>query len=344
MINEFLGSIIDVENEWDSLEEIIVGVVKGAQTPVVDKGLVVIQSDMEKIVSGPYSDRIIKETEEDLEKFVELFQGMNIKVRRPKNIDHSKIYSSPDWQSDGMYNYCPRDLLLPIGQTIIETPMSLRSRFFETLAYKDFLIECMESGSKWISAPKPQLLDEIYNDSNPKQLALNELEPVFDAANVLRAGKDIFYLVSASGNKMGARWLQSVLGSTYKVHICENLYAYTHIDTTITFLREGLVLLNPDRVNSHNVPAALKDWEKVISPAMVDIGFTDVAYGSIWIGMNLIMINPNLAVVCKQQKALIKTLEKHQIDVIPMELRHARTLGGGFHCVTLDVRRKKEKS
>lgn len=251
------NSIIDVENEWDTLEEIIVGIVQGAQTPVVDKGLMVIQSDMEKIVSGPYSDRVIKETEEDLEKLVELFQGMNIKVRRPKNIDHSKIYSSPDWQSDGMYNYCPRDILLPIGQTIIETPMSLRSRFFETLAYKDFLIECMESGSKWISAPKPQLLDEIYNDSDPKQLALYELEPVFDAANVLRAGKDIFYLVSASGNKMGARWLQSALGSTYKVHICENLYAYTHIDTTITFLREGLVLLNPDRVNKSNMPDAL---------------------------------------------------------------------------------------
>lgn len=338
------NSIIDVENEWDPLEEIIVGVAQGAQTPVVDKGLMVIQSDMEKIIPGPYSDRIIKETEEDLEKLVELFQGMNIKVRRPKNIDHSKIYSSPDWQSDGMYNYCPRDLLLPIGQTIIEAPMSLRSRFFETFAYKDFLIECMESGSRWISAPKPQLLDEIYNDSNPKQLALNELEPVFDAANVLRAGKDIFYLVSASGNKMGARWLQSTLGSAYKVHICENLYAYTHIDTTITFLREGLVLLNPERVNVHNIPDALKDWEKVMSPEMVDIGFTDVAYGSIWIGMNLIMINPNLAVACKRQKALIKTLEKYQIDVIPMELRHARTLGGGFHCVTLDVKRKKSKA
>lgn len=342
MSDESKKSIIDVENEWDPLEEIIVGTAQGAQTPVIDKGLMVIQSDIEQIVAGPFSDRIIKETEEDLEKLVELFQGMNIKVCRPKNIDHSKIYSSPDWQSDGMYNYCPRDLLLPIGHTIIETPMSLRSRFFEALAYKDFLIECMESGSKWISAPKPQLLDEIYNDSNPKKLALNELEPVFDAANVLRAGKDIFYLVSASGNKMGARWLQNVLGSTYKVHICENLYAYTHIDTTITFLREGLVLLNPERVNSNNIPEALKDWEKVMSPEVVDIGFTDVAYGSIWIGMNLIMINPNLAIVCKQQKALIKTLEKYQIDVIPMELRHARTLGGGFHCVTLDIRRKKK--
>lgn len=335
-------SIINVENEWDQLEEIVVGTAFGAQVPVVDKGLLVIQSDVENIVSGSYSDRIIKETEEDLEKLVELFEGMNIKVRRPKNIEHAKVYSSPDWQSDGMYNYCPRDLLLAVGQTIIETPMSLRSRFFETLAYKDFLIECMESGSKWLSAPKPQLLDEIYNDTNPNMLALNELEPVFDAANVLRADKDIFYLVSASGNKMGAKWLQSALGNRFKVHICENIYAYTHIDTTVTFLREGLVLLNPERVNENNIPPALKNWEIIYSPEMVDTGFTDVAYGSIWMGMNLLMINPNLAVVCKHQKALIKLLEKHQIEVIPMRLRHSRTLGGGFHCVTLDVRRSSK--
>jgi glycine amidinotransferase/scyllo-inosamine-4-phosphate amidinotransferase 1 len=33
-------------------------------------------------------------------------------------------------------------------------------------------------------------------------------------------------------------------------------------------------------------------------------------------------------------------LEQHKFTVIPQELRHSRTLGGGFHCVTLDTRRK----
>ncbi len=333
-------NIVNVHNEWDQLEEIIVGSAIGAQVPVLDKGLQVIQSDITDIKSGPYMQKIIEESEEDLQKLVEIFESMKIKVRRPKAIDHSKIYSTPDWKSDGMYNYCPRDILLAIGDSIIETPMSLRARFFETLAYKDLLIECMCSGSRWISSPKPQLLDEIYNDSDPSRLALNELEPVFDAANVLRAGKDIIYLVSASGNKMGALWLQNALGSEYRVHVCENLYAYTHIDTTITLLREGLVLINPERVNENNLPPLFKEWEVISSPEMVDIGYTGTAYGSVWIGMNMIMVNPELAIVCKHQKELIKLLNRHKIDVIPMELRHARTLGGGFHCVTLDIRRK----
>ena len=36
---------------------------------------------------------------------------------------------------------------------------------------------------------------------------------------------------------------------------------------------------------------------------------------------------------------LIKQLESHGIDVLALDVRHARTLGGGFHCVTLDLER-----
>lgn len=335
---------VNVYNEWDQLEEVIVGTAIGAQIPIGDKGLHVIRysdyENIDKIPSGPHVKRIIEETEEDLEKLIEVFKSLNISVLRPKITDHSKVFSTPDWHSDGMYNYCPRDILLPIGNTIIETPMSLRSRFLETFAYKEILIEYMKNGSKWISAPKPQLLDSIYNETDPEKSALNEVEPVFDAANILRVGKDLIYLVSDTGNKIGAMWLQSVVGKEYRVHACENLYASTHIDTTITLLRAGLVLVNPSRVNKENLPEVFRNWEVIYAPEMVDIGYTGVAYGSAWVGMNLIMINPNLAVVCKHQKPLIKLLNSYNIDVIPLELRHARTLGGGFHCVTLDVRRK----
>jgi glycine amidinotransferase len=28
------------------------------------------------------------------------------------------------------------------------------------------------------------------------------------------------------------------------------------------------------------------------------------------------------------------------LDVIPQKIRHSRMLGGGYHCITLDTRRK----
>jgi len=61
--------------------------------------------------------------------------------------------------------------------------------------------------------------------------------------------------------------------------------------------------------------------------------------GSNWIDMNAFSINPDLVVVDKDQTALIKLIEKQGIDVIPIKLRHSKMMGGGFHCVTLDIRR-----
>ena len=54
------------------------------------------------------------------------------------------------------------------------------------------------------------------------------------------------------------------------------------------------------------------------------------------------MVRPDLAVVDPVQVGLVRELERRKVNVLPLRLRHARTLGGGFHCVTLDVRRKGE--
>ena len=70
-----------------------------------------------------------------------------------------------------------------------------------------------------------------------------------------------------------------------------------------------------------------------------DAGYLSKSIGSNWIDMNLLSISPNLVVVDQDQTALIKLLEKQGIDVIRLKLRHSKMLGGGFHCITLDIRR-----
>jgi glycine amidinotransferase/scyllo-inosamine-4-phosphate amidinotransferase 1 len=199
-------------------------------------------------------------------------------------------------------------------------------------------------GYRWIIAPKPRLRDEDYITDSKASTVLAETDPMFDAANILRAGKDIFYLVSGSGNMLGYSWLQNVLGDEYRVHACHGLYSGTHIDTTLAFLRPGLVLANPARVNSDNLPPALKKWEVIYAPDMQEYNYSNISpLSSKWLGMNLLMLNPNLAVVDEHQTELIKLLEKHKIAVLPLKLRHGRVLEGGFHCVTTDVHRLGEK-
>jgi scyllo-inosamine-4-phosphate amidinotransferase 1 len=337
-------SLVNVHTEWDPLEEVIVGTMAGARIPRRDVGLHAVEyadlDDPADIPSGPFPEAVVEETEAELELLCEELEKGGITVRRPTPRDLGATISTSDWQTDGFYDYCPRDGVLTIGRTIIETPMVLRSRFLEGFAYKDLFLEYFESGARWLSAPKPRLADEIYDRSAPAGERLRNLEPAFDAANILRFGTDILYLVSDSGNDLGHRWLQSVLGDEYTVHPCRGLYASTHVDSTIVPLRPGLLLVNPSRVDDDNLPPFLKSWDQVRCPDLVDVGFTGARpYCSVWIGMNLLVAGPGLVVADRRQPTLIKELEKHGVEVIPMQLTHSRTLGGGFHCATLDVRR-----
>jgi len=337
-------SPVDVHNEWDPLEEIIVGTIRGGRLPTPDRSLRALEyadlDDADAAPSGPFPDRVVEETEAELEILCDELSRLGVKVRRPAPHDHSAAFATPDWQADGFYDYCPRDGFLTVGDTIIEAPMVLRSRFFEGHSYKEPFREYFAGGARWISAPKPRLADEMYDPAAPPGRRLKNLEPAFDAANVLRFGTDILYLVSDAGNEMGCRWLQSVLGDTYRVHACRDLYTGIHLDSTLIPLRPGLVLVNPARVTEENMPEYLRGWDRIIAPEPFDTGFVgDRPRASVWVGINLLVTAPGQVIVDRRQTELIAELSRHGVESIPLQLTHSRSLAGGFHCVTLDVRR-----
>lgn len=63
----------------------------------------------------------------------------------------------------GLYAAMPRDILLVIGNEIIEAPMAWRARFFEYRAYRPVIKEYFRQGAKWTTAPKPTMSDELYD-------------------------------------------------------------------------------------------------------------------------------------------------------------------------------------
>jgi N-dimethylarginine dimethylaminohydrolase len=73
---------------------------------------------------------------------------------------------------------------------------------------------------------------------------------------------------------------------------------------------------------------------------MEEQSFYEYPYASKWIGMNMLSIDPKTVIVDRQQVELIEDLERANFTVIPLQMRHSRTLGGGFHCVTLDLIRE----
>jgi N-dimethylarginine dimethylaminohydrolase len=334
-------------NEWDQLEEVIVGNPLRAQFPPADPSTQIAEypgRPLDKIPQGPFSQQIIEETEEDLNDFVSVLEKSGITVKRPDTWPHDAKFSTIHWESEGYYNYCPRDIMLVIGDQIIETPNVIRSRSQETFSYRSILVDYLRSGAKWYSAPQPMLMDSLFEVDMNKPTPNNH-EPAFDAANVLRLGQDLIYLVSGTGNKFGGQWLQTILGNEFRVHFLEDVYYGSHIDSTLVALRPGLLLCNPGRLNDDTIPEIFKQWEVIYSPPMEngverDADYLNKSIGSSWIDMNLFSINPNLVVVDRDQTELIKLLEKKGLDVIPQKIRHSRMLGGGYHCITLDTRRK----
>jgi N-dimethylarginine dimethylaminohydrolase len=288
---------------------------------------------------GKFSQHIIDEANEDLQILADTLTSLNVEVYRPTDIDHAHTVKTHEWETDGMYNYCPRDVLLVVDDLVIECPMVYRSRQFESAAYFKIKTKAIQDDARWISAPRPRLLTQDTYVMNGN-IILSEREPMFDAANILRHNDDILYLVSNSGNRLGAKWLQNILGKKYRVHIVDNLYSYAHIDSTISVLRDGLVLLNGSRVNDDNCPALFKTWDKIYVDDVVPQSFYKYPYASKWIALNMFSVDPHTVIVDKNQTELIKKLEQWSMTVIPLELRHSRTLGGGFHCVTLDLNRQ----
>lgn len=333
-------------DEFTTLREVIVGNATHARIPRRDRSSWLnLYGDLPadefaRVRTGRFPHRVIEETNEDLQCLIDTLRGLGITVHQTPAADHSPVFGTPEWSTDGLYSYCPRDLTLVVGSTIIETPSPMRARYFELLGLRELFLQYMHNGSTWISAPKPRLGDHLFKIGRDGLPSLTEAEPVFEAANILRCGADLFYQISASGNEAGFHWLDSTLRvfGDFRIHPLRGVYGLTHIDSTISLLRPGLVLLNPARVSESNLPEKFRRWDVVWCPPMADdYSAIQPPLSSSWIGMNLLMVRPDLAVVDAAQKKLTKALERRRITVMPLSLRHARALGGGFHCVTLDV-------
>lgn len=342
---------ISSNNDWDTLKEIVVGRADNARVPTVDLSTMSMSYtnyDIERIkpLEGAYPQWMIDEANEDAEELATVLRTAGVKVHRPEDVDHSKIISTPHWQTTGWYTWCPRDLLLPLNNLMIETPSACRSRMFETYAYHGIMVDAIKDGTEWISAPKPKLLDNSYQFEDLSKPSLNNLEPIFDAPNCIRLGKDILFQISNTGNHLGMQWLKNVLEPRgYRIHVAEHIYSYAHMDSTIIPLRPGLVLLNSTRVNPDNCPKLFEKWDKIyfqdvnINPT-VNSGPGSISPCSPYIGMNILSIDQNTVIVGKDQINLIRVLEKYGFTVITTTMRHAQTLSGGYHCATLDIVRQ----
>ena len=122
-------------------------------------------------------------------------------------------------------------------------------------------------------------------------------------------------LESESGNKRAISWLAKQLPDAI-IQTC-NFYSGVHIDSTITPLKEGTVIVNGNRVNKDNLPRVFKDWEVIFVNEVVPQNFYQYPYASKWIALNMLVVEPGTVIVDRAQTELIELLEtKYKMIVI----------------------------
>lgn len=361
-------TVVNSWNEWDPLKHIIVGRADGTMVQAPEPAVVRDwpESGFPKGTFGPLPKDMEDAANEQLDNLAALLEQHGVVVDRPEPMDFSQAVQTPDWKQESMFGVMPpRDILLTVGNEILEATMSQRSRWFEFLAYRPLLQRYFEQDPnfRWEAAPKPRLTDRSYVDgvefwdyaesftdeeqierfTMNKQWNLSEEEPLFDAADVGRFGKDLFVQRSTATNGAGIDWLRR----HFREHRIHEVLFYEahpmHIDATFIPLRPGLALSNRQRVplsDDMKKLFALNDWEIVPCAEPALDKKPPLCFCSVWLSMNTLLLNDTTIFVEEQENAQQEQLSKLGFEVIPVPFWAVGPFGGGLHCATADVHRE----
>ena len=289
-----------------------------------------------------------------------MLEGRGIRVDRPEPIQWNQAVVTPDFTTSCMFGCMPpRDVLLTVGREILSAPMSFRCRYFEYLAYHPLMQRYFDEDPRfrWEQAPRPRLTDESYQSGYFDEITLEERlrrtaaldfvttehEPLFDAADVLRIGRDLFCQHGLTTNRRGMEWLRRHFPE-HRVHAV-NFPGDPwpiHIDATFVTLRPGLVINNPTRRLPEEQRRIFEanGWEIVDAAPPAHNEPPPLCYSSIWLSMNCLVLDPKTVCVEASEHAQAEQLDRLGMEVIPIPFRDAYAFGGGLHCATADVYRE----
>jgi glycine amidinotransferase len=356
-------------NEWDPLEHVIVGRIDSRMVGAPEAGMVVAYPRL-GLKAGqwvPIPDEYIERAHEQMENFAAMLAGRGIRVDRPTSMDDRQYVRTPDWECDHMFGTMPpRDIIMCYGNEILEATMSQRARWFEFLAYKPLLRQYFEEDPNflWEAAPKPRLSDasyvpgywedfhhtwsedELMGKMRRLEWQLTEEEPLFDVADAMRFGKDIFIQHSAPSNKAGLEWFRRHFESRgFRVHKVSfgGTPVPWHVDVTLVPLRPGLIVINPKYralTPEFEELFRINDWEIVeaVPPSGAEQPPYSFCHESL--GYNVFSIDPNTVCVEEHEVAFMEQLDGLGFDVIPVPFIDVSMFGGALHCATVDVERE----
>ncbi|KAF7553666.1 hypothetical protein G7Z17_g3442 [Cylindrodendrum hubeiense] len=353
MVNEM--QLISADNEWSPLRAVIVGRAEHSIFPSEPRHAMEAIMPAEYVdqfkPNHPFSADLLEKAQQELDNFAAVLEQHGVRVYRPKEVDWLKV--------GGYTGSMPRDALMTVGDTLIESPFPWRCRRNEIqLGYSDILDQLSSSGSGRICrAPLILGKDTIYNgrgddakdgnntNGNNNKWAINNSRPAFDTADFMRFGKTILGQISHVTNEKGVQYLQAIVPEGYTVEILETVEEHIsiHLDTTILPLRQGILIYSPERVTEEALRrhAVFRDWELHAYP------FTPKQRGppgppacmcSPWLVLNALSLDEKRIFVDELNTEFATWVQdKFGMEPIMLPFQHVNAIGGSFHCASVDL-------
>tara|TARA_B100001029_G_C15064017_1_gene461719 strand:- start:5374 stop:6366 length:993 start_codon:yes stop_codon:yes gene_type:complete len=328
-----------INTEWNKLKEVIVG---ASYSSCNINGL----------------DRVVEETNEDLDKLQSIFENLGVKVYRPIR---------PEFSLEIHHPIMPRDILGFYDDKIVKAYGAVFSRIREHECYVEILKEL--SNYELLEMPIPNITKteeyEIIQDHTNKikmqqRYDKYENEILYETANIIKCNDMLLHTQTAykdnangKGTEKGLNWLKTKFSDKKWVEIP----AGGHADGKLALLREGLLLT----WREDYIPKELTNWDKIIvrDNAEFPKQFVEqrkkqyyseyvMKYLSDWVGyasetwfdVNCISVDSNTIITVGKNLENIKQLEKFGIEVVIWDYRHRYFWDGGAHCCTQDISRK----
>ena len=358
-----MAKIVNSWNDFDPLKHVIVGRADNSVIPPEEPASsekVPVDSEM-RGMWGPRPTETVEKANAQLDNLAKVLEDHGVKVDRPTPLQWNAPVITPDFRTDSMMTCMPpRDLLLTIGREIIAAPMSFRCLFWEYLAYWPLMKQYFEEDPEflWSQAPRPRLSEKSYKHNYyDEQISLEERlertankdfvtteeEVMFDAADVLRLGKDLFMQHGLTTNRKAMDWMQRKFPDlrVHAVNFPGDPYPI-HIDATFVPLRPGLIINNPHRrlPEEQRKIFEANDWEIVDAAQPAHEEPPPLCYSSVWLSMNCLVIDHKTVAVEASEVHQMEQMDKLGMNVIPVPFRDAYPFGGALHCATADVYRE----
>lgn len=335
------------DNEWSPLQSVIVGRATNSCFPSEPSSMIAATMPDKYHSSfrsrNPFPKDIVERADAELDQLVSILQREGVQVYRSEAVDWLKV--------GGYTSAMPRDGLITVGHHIIEAPFAWRCRRQEVnLAYGRILEELsQDSRVRVIRSPESRLPDTVYDpvpnlDDSAQGWVVNNSRPAFDAADFMRFGKTILGQISHVTNMKGVEYLRANVPCGYSVELLEvNDPHAMHIDATLLPLRDGLLVYHPEKVTETALRkhSAIQDWDLRAFPFTPQARSQPPLFMTTpWLIMNVLVLDGRKVLVEEQDVEFMKWLEEIGMVPISCPFRHVNSIGGSFHCATVDLVRE----